>query len=50
MGKMFERVRTAATAVGKAGEYAYIFDSSNGTLLYAAGEDITAKVKTELGL
>jgi outer membrane protein len=50
MGKMFERVRTAATAVGKTGEYTYIFDSSNGTVLYAAGEDITSKIKTELGL
>jgi len=50
MGKMFEKVRTAAVAVGEADGYTYIFDASNGTLLYAGGEDVTAKVKVQLGL
>jgi outer membrane protein len=50
MGKMFEKVRTAAVAVGEKDGYTYIFDSSNGTLLYAGGEDITPKVKSQLGL
>ncbi len=50
MGKMIEKVRAAAVEVGKANEYMYIFDSSNGSLLYAGGEDVTSKVKTQLGL
>lgn len=50
MAKMFEKVRGAAVAVGEADGYSYIFDSSNGTLLYAGGEDVTAKVKAQLGL
>ncbi len=50
MAGMFEKVRTAAVAVGEAGNYAYIFDASNGSLLFAGGEDVTAKVKVQLGL
>ena len=51
MGVMLERVRTAASAVGKTGNYTYIFDSSsNSGLLYAAGEDVTPLVKKELGI
>ncbi len=51
MGVMLERVRTAASAVGKSGNFSYIFDSSsNGSLLYAAGEDVTPMVKKELGI
>jgi outer membrane protein len=51
MGKMLERVRKASEAVGKAGSYSYVFDSSpNGGLLYAGGEDITPLVKKELGI
>ncbi len=50
MGVMFEKVRTAAQNVGKNGEFTYIFDSSNGMLLYAGGQDVTNLVKTELGI
>lgn len=51
MGVMFQKVREAAVAVGEANEYSYIFDSSsNGSLLYAGGEDVTGLVKTQLGI
>lgn len=50
MAQMFEKVRTAAVAIGEADGYAYIFDASSGALMYAGGEDVTAKVKTQLGL
>ncbi|MCZ4407942.1 OmpH family outer membrane protein [Cryomorphaceae bacterium 1068] len=50
MAGMFEKVRVAAVAVGEAGGYTYIFDASNGSLLFAGGEDVTAKVKVQLGL
>jgi outer membrane protein len=51
MGAMIEKVKNAAVEVGKAGEYTYIFDSSSaGGLLYAGGEDVTGKIKTQLGI
>lgn len=52
MSKMFEKVRVAATEVGKANAYTYIFDSSpsTGVLLYAGGEDVTPLIKTQLGI
>jgi len=52
MSKMFEKVREAATEVGKANSYTYIFDSSpsTGVLLYAGGEDVTPLIKTQLGI
>jgi len=50
MAKMFEKVRTAAVAVGEAEGYTYIFDASSGALLFAGGEDVTPKVKVQLGL
>jgi len=50
MGKMITKVRNAAVEVGKVGEYTYIFDSSNGMLLYAGGEDVTSKIRTQLGI
>ena len=50
MAKMFEKVRTASIAVGEAEGYSYIFDASSGALLFAGGEDVTGKVKTQLGL
>lgn len=51
MAAMFKKVREAAAKVGAEQEYTYVFDSSSqGGLLYAGGEDITAKVKTELGI
>lgn len=51
MGKMIDKVRKAAVDVGKADDYTYIFDSSNGgMLLYAGGEDVTPKIRTQLGI
>lgn len=51
MKAMIDKVRAAAVEVGKANSYTYIFDSSpNGTLLYAGGEDVTALIKTQLGI
>lgn len=50
MGKMVDKVRKAAVEVGKAEDYTYIFDSSNGTLLYAGGEDVTSKIRSQLGI
>lgn len=50
MSKMIDKVRAAAVEVGKADTYTYIFDSSNGSLLYAGGEDVTSKIKTKLGI
>lgn len=50
MASMFEKVRVAAVAVGEADGYSYIFDASNGSLLFAGGEDVTPKVKVQLGL
>jgi outer membrane protein len=50
MSKMFQKVRTAAVAVGEANGFTYIFDASSGALLYAGGEDVTGKVKTQLGI
>jgi outer membrane protein len=50
MASMFEKVRAAAVAVGEAEEYTYIFDASSGALLFAGGEDVTSKVKVQLGL
>ena len=50
MTVMFDKVRAAAQEVGKQNEYTYIFDASNGSLLYAGGEDITGMIKTQLGI
>lgn len=51
MTAMITKVRAAAVEVGKANSYTYIFDSSpNGTLLYAGGEDVTALLRTQLGI
>ncbi|HKL39469.1 MAG TPA: OmpH family outer membrane protein [Cryomorphaceae bacterium] len=50
MAEMFEKVRVAAVAVGETEGYTYIFDASSGALLFAGGEDVTAKVKAQLGL
>lgn len=50
MGAMFKRVQDAAHAVGKAGSYTYIFDSGSDAVLYAGGEDLTAQIKTQLGI
>ncbi len=51
MGKMIEKVRKAAVEVGKADTYTYIFDSGpGGSVLYAGGEDVTSKIRTQLGL
>jgi outer membrane protein len=50
MSVMFEKVRAAAEEVGKANNFTYIFDASNGSLLYAGGEDVTGMIKTQLGI
>lgn len=50
MGNMINKVRAAAVEVGTEESYTYIFDGSNGTLLYAGGEDVTSKIKTKLGI
>lgn len=50
MGAMFTRVQNAAQAVGDAEDYTYIFDSGSDAVLYAGGEDVTAKIKTQLGI
>ncbi len=51
MAAMFQKVREAAVAVGEANGYTYIFDAGpSSTVLYAGGEDVTSKVKTQLGL
>ncbi len=47
---MLEKVRKAAQEVGKTNAFTYIFDSSNGSLLYAGGDDITGMIKTQLGI
>lgn len=45
------KVQVAIDAVAEAGAYTYIFDSSQGIILYADETmDITAKVKAKLGL
>ena len=47
VGKLDEAVK----AVGKEGGYQAIFDTSNGSALFAAeGDDVTALVKAKLGL
>lgn len=50
MSAMFKRVQDAAGEVGKEGGYTYIFDSGSDAMLYAGGEDVTAKIKTQLGI
>lgn len=50
MTQLMTKVRNAAKTVGESNKYTYVFDSSNGAILYAGGEDITPLVKKELGL
>ena len=50
MSAMFKRVQDAAQAVGKSGDYTYIFDSGSDAVLYAGGEDVTGQIKTQLGI
>ncbi len=50
MGKIVDKVKAAAVKVGTDGTYTYIFDSSNGAILYAGGEDVTTKIKNSLGI
>lgn len=47
---MIERAKKAIEDVGKENGFTYIFDSSTGVTLYNGGEDVTALVKTKLGL
>ena len=50
MSAMFTRVQNAASKVGENGGYTYIFDAGSDAVLFAGGEDVTAKIKTELGI
>lgn len=50
MGAIIDKVTNAAVEVGTEGGYTYIFDSSSAAILFAGGEDVTAKVKTKLGI
>lgn len=46
-----DKIQAAIDEIAKESGYQYIFDESAGVLLYAdAAHDITAKVKTKLGL
>lgn len=48
---IIERAREAIEAVAKEGSYTYIFNSTEGILLFSDnGDDIMPKVKTKLGL
>jgi outer membrane protein len=47
---MIDRAREAIENVGKENGFTYIFDSSTGVTVYNGGEDVTALVKTKLGL
>lgn len=48
---LFDKVKTAVAAVAKEKGYAYVFDSSQTTLLVSPeGDDLTAAVKLKLGL
>lgn len=48
---ILEKIDVAVKAVGKEGAYTFIFDTSSGSMLFATeSEDITALVKTKLGM
>lgn len=47
---MFDRARKAIEDVGAENGFTYIFDSSTGVTLFNGGEDVTALVRTKLGL
>ncbi len=50
LNPMIERARVAIEAVGAENGFTYIFDSSTGVTLFNGGEDVTALVKSKLGL
>lgn len=47
---MINRAKEAIDAVGEENGFTYIFDASTGATLFNGGEDITALVKTKLGI
>lgn len=47
---MINRAKEAIEAVGQENGFTYIFDASTGATLFNGGEDITALVKTKLGI
>lgn len=51
LGPILSKVDEAIKAVGDEGQYAFIFDTSTGAMLYAIdSEDVTEKVKQKLGI
>ena len=48
---VIERARTAVKEIAKENGYTYVFNSSEGLLLYAEpADDVTELVKTKLGI
>ena len=48
---IIEKIQNAINSVGKANGFAYIFDVSQGSVIYTeGGEDVMALVKAELGI
>jgi len=48
MGPVYEKVRKAIEAVGKAGAYTYIFEVGSALYIGTDSKDLTADVKTEI--
>jgi len=48
---IIEKIQNAINSVGKENGFAYIFDVSQGSVIYTeGGEDVMALVKAELGI
>ncbi|MDR3273389.1 MAG: OmpH family outer membrane protein [Flavobacteriaceae bacterium] len=47
---IYKKAQDGINAVAKAKGYLYVFDSSNGALLYLGGQDILNEVKANLGI
>ena len=50
LAPVLEKAKKAIEEVGKENGFTYIFDTSQGVLLFINGEDITPLVKTKLGI
>ena len=48
MAPIYKRVKTAIENVGKAGNYTYIFESTNPLYIGASSTDVTSAVKAEI--
>ena len=48
MGPVYDKVRNAIQAVGKAGNYTYIFEASSPLFIGVDSKDLTADIKAEL--